>query len=107
VLWYIKTIIFSGQMPKSSSKVLLKLDFFFMTPSIGVLDTQFRISRCDLQIFSLKVILKREWLNLVLDVHFMTLNILKLDFVFIFFEFIINLRAPLQRQHQQGIKISI
>jgi hypothetical protein len=44
---------------------------------------------------------------LVLDVHFMTLNILKLDFVFIFFEFIINLRAPLQRQHQQGIKISI
>jgi hypothetical protein len=28
----------------------------------------------------IKIILKREWLNLVLDIDFMTSNILKLDF---------------------------
>ena len=39
---------------------------------------------------------KRSWLYLVLNVNFMTLNILKLDFFFTCLEFIINSRALLQ-----------
>ena len=39
--------------------------------------------------------LKSEWLNMDLDVNFMTLNNLKYYF-FMFHEFIINLRASLQ-----------
>ena len=34
---------------------------------------------------------------MVMDVNFMTLNILKLNFFLIFLKFIINLRAPLQK----------
>ena len=43
----------------------------------------------------IKVPLKSQWLNVVLDVNFMTLNILKLD-LFIFLEFIIKSMASLQ-----------
>ena len=35
--------------------------------------------------------LKRKWLNLVLDVNFMTLHILKVEYFFMFLEFIIYL----------------
>ena len=41
------------------------------------------------------MMLKSKWLNLVLNVNFMTLNVLKLD-LFIFLEFIIYLRASSQ-----------
>ena len=37
--------------------------------------------------------LKHKWLSLVLDLDFMTLTILKLDFSFVCLEFIIYLRA--------------
>jgi len=40
--------------------------------------------------------LKSKWLNLVLDVDFMTLNILKLEISFIFLEFITYLMASSQ-----------
>ena len=40
--------------------------------------------------------LKSKWLSLVLDVYFMTLIILNLEFSFIFLEFIIFLRASSQ-----------
>jgi hypothetical protein len=40
--------------------------------------------------------LKSKWLNLVLDVDFITLTILKLEFSFIFIEFIVYLRASSQ-----------
>ena len=42
------------------------------------------------------MMLKSKWLSMVLDVDFMTLTILKLEFSFIFFEFIIYLRASSQ-----------
>ena len=40
--------------------------------------------------------LKSKWWSLVLDVEFMTLIILKLDFPFIFLEFVVYLRVSLQ-----------
>ena len=40
--------------------------------------------------------LKSKWLTMVLDIDFMTLTILMLEFSFIFIEFIIYLRAPSQ-----------
>ena len=40
--------------------------------------------------------LKSKWLSLILDVHFMTLTILKLESLFIFLEFTIYLRASSQ-----------
>ena len=40
--------------------------------------------------------LKSKWLSLVLDVDFMTLTVLKLEFSFIFLEIIIYLRASSQ-----------
>lgn len=50
---------------------------------------------------SSKIIIKcdahNQWLNLVLEVDFMTLEIFKLNFLFIFLEFNINLRAPLRK----------
>ena len=55
-----------------------------------------RKSSSDLQYFSLKVMLQSKWLSLVLDVDFMPLTILKLEFSFIFFEFIIYLMASSQ-----------
>ena len=44
-----------------------------------------RISSKNLQNLSLKVVLKSKYLNLVLDVDFMTLNILKLEFFSYYF----------------------
>ena len=55
-----------------------------------------RKSSWDLQYLSLKVMLKSKWLSLVLDVDFMTLASLNLEFSFIFLEFIISLRASSQ-----------
>ena len=52
--------------------------------------------------------LKNKWLSLVLDVDFMTLTILKLEF-FIFLEFIIYLRASPQnfvKNHQFNVILS-
>ena len=40
---------------------------------------------------------QKQWLNVVLDIDFMTLNILKLDLFLILIEFIIDLRAVLQK----------
>ena len=53
--------------------------------------------------------LEREWLNLILDVDFMTLNILKLDFFVMFLVFIIKFRATLQNfveKHQFNVILS-
>ena len=52
--------------------------------------------------------LKSKWLSLVLDIDFMTLTILNLEFSFIFLEFIISLRASSQNfveNHQFNIII--
>ena len=52
------------------------------------------------------VLFKRSWLNLVLDIDFMTLNILKLDLLIIFLEFIIKFKVPLQKileKHQLNV----
>jgi hypothetical protein len=56
----------------------------------------------------LKVMLKRKWLNKVLNAKYMTLSILKSNFL-IFLEFIINLSASLQNiveKHQFNIILS-
>ena len=58
-----------------------------MMTCIGVLNTQN---------LSLKVMLKSKWLSLVLNVDFMTLTILKLDFFSIFLESIVFLKAMSQ-----------
>ena len=53
--------------------------------------------------------LKSIWLNLVLDVNFTTLNILKLEFYFVFFESIIYLKTSLQNfveKHQFNVILS-
>ena len=53
--------------------------------------------------------LKSKWLSLVLDVDFMTLTLLKLEFSFIFLEFIVYLRASSQNfveNHQFNIILS-
>ena len=52
--------------------------------------------------------LKSKWFNLVLDIDFMTLNILKLDFFCIFLELIINMRASSQNfveNHQFNVSL--
>ena len=50
--------------------------------------------------------LRCKWLSLVLDVDLMTLTILKLEFSFMFLEFIIYLRASSQNfveNHQSNV----
>ena len=57
----------------------------------------------------IKIIAQKVWLNLVLDVDFMTLKKIKLDFLFIFIEFITNLKATLQNlveKHQFYVILS-
>ena len=58
---------------------------------------------------SIKVMLKSKWLIMVLYVDFMTLTILKLEFSFIFLEFIIYLRVSSQnfvKNHQFNVILS-
>jgi len=50
-----------------------------MVSSIVMLGTQIKKSRRGLQNIPIKVLFKRYWLILVLNVDFMTLYILKLD----------------------------
>ena len=74
-----------------------------------VLNIQMQKSSWDLQYLSLKVMLKRKWFGLVLDVNFMTLIILKLEFFFILLEFIIYLRASSQNfveNHELNVILS-
>ena len=52
LLHYTKTIIYFGPMPKSSSKMLFKLNYVFMAPFIVVLGTQ--ISNIKMRSSSLK-----------------------------------------------------
>ena len=56
------------------------------------------IPRCDLQHLSLKVMLKRKWLDLNLDINFMILTIWNFMFYIfrIFIKFIIHLRSSLK-----------
>ena len=75
-----------------------------MLTFVVVLNTQ--LEKIKLRYLSLKVLLKSKWLSLVLDVDFMTLTNLELEFSFIFLEFIIYLRATSQNfveNHQFNI----
>ena len=77
---------FFGQMPKSSSKMMFSLH--------GDLYCYVKYSNVTYQdeIFInllLNVMLKSKWLDMVLDVNFMTLTIWNLIFFFIFLEFTI------------------
>ena len=85
---------FFRSKPQSSSKALLKMNFFSWWPSLLCWILKCRNSSWDLQYLFLKGMLKSKWLSLVLDVDFMTLTILKLEFSFIFLEF--YLRASSQ-----------
>ena len=78
-LWCLKTFIFFSQMSKVVANCCLHY-IFSWCPSIVVLSAQDRISRWNLQNSSMKIMPKSKWLNLVLDVNFTTLNILKLKF---------------------------
>ena len=86
--------------------MLFKLDFLnlFIINNIIIFSwwllLLYEICKCrmrswDLKKLLLKVMLKSTWLNLVLNVNFMNLNILKLEF-FHFLEFIIYLRLSSQ-----------
>ena len=81
-------------MHKSSAKYCLHWIFFSWCPLLLSWVLKNKISRWDLQKISLIILLKRYWLKMVLDIDFMTLNILKDFFSFIFLEFVMNLRAP-------------
>ena len=84
---------FLGQRPISSSKLLLKVDYFSWWPLLVSHVLKYRISTQDLQNLSSKVMRKSIWPNIILNVSFMTLNILNLTFFVTFLGFIINLRS--------------
>ena len=82
VLHYTKIHVLNGQRPKSSSKMLFEMVFLSLWWSLSLSKIlKRRISSCDLENLSSKVLLKSTWWKLVLNVDFMTLDILKL-FVF-------------------------
>ena len=74
---------FLGERPKSSSKALFKLDFFSWQSLLMCWALKCRKSSWDLQYLSLNVMLKSKWLSHALDIDFMTITILKLEFSFI------------------------
>ena len=88
-----KSCGFLGERPISSSNMLFKIDCFSRWPLLLSWALKYRILIWDLQNQSSKVMRKSNWLNIILIVSFMTLNILNLNFVFTFLEFIINLRS--------------
>ena len=94
------------------AKCCLNWIYVLMMTSIVVVNTQYSnvgYQGWELQNLSLKVMLKRKWLNLVLDVEFMTSNILKLVF-FMFLEFIIYMRASSEKfveNHQFNVFFSV
>ena len=67
-----------SQTPISSSKMLFKIDYFSWWPLLLSQVLKYRISIWDLQNLSWKVMRKNNWLNIILNVSFMTLNILNL-----------------------------
>ena len=80
MLRYTKAIVILGRRPKSSSKVLFRLNCLSWWPLLLCQILNWRIWSWDLQYLSLIVMLKSNWLSLDLNVDFMTLTILKLDF---------------------------
>ena len=110
VLRYTKTIIFLVKGLKIEKvKALFKLNLFSWWPLLLCWILKCMKSSWDLQFLSLKVVLRSKWLSLNLDVDFMTLTISKLDFSFIFLEFIIYSRAPSHnfvKNHQLNVILS-
>ena len=93
MLWYIKTIFFLVKHLNVVAECCLNWPFFH-----GALYCCVRYSNieCQDEIFKTyhkKYCSKGNGWNLVLDINFMTLNILKLDFSPIILEFFIYLRA--------------
>ena len=108
VLWYTKTIIDVVKGLKVVAKCCVSW-IFIHDDLYVVLNTQMWNIKLRLQNLSLKAMLKSEWLNLVLDIDFMTLNILKLELYFVFLESIIYLRASSQysvEKHQFNVILS-
>ena len=83
---------FLGQTPISSSKMFYKIYLFSWWPLLLSLVLKYRISIWDLQNLSCKVMRKSNWLYLVFNVNFMTLNIWTWIYI-LFLDFIIKLRS--------------
>ena len=96
MLQFTKTIIFLVKGLKVVAKRCLNWISLRANLCYCVWILKCRKSSWDLKYASLKVMLKSKWLSLVLDIDFMTLTILKLEFSFIFLEFVIYLRASWQ-----------
>ena len=81
MLWYTKIIIFFGQTPKGSIKVLFKMEFFFLLPFIVVLGTH-RISRWDLSKLIIKSIAQKVMAKSGFIHRFHDLKYFEVDFFF-------------------------
>ena len=96
MLRYTKTIIFLVNGLKVVAKCCLNWisshDGLFCRVEYSNIENQVEIFKT----YHEKVMIKSKWLSLVLDVDFLTLIILKLEFSFIFLEFVIYLRASSQ-----------
>jgi hypothetical protein len=90
---------FLGQTPISSSKMLI----FSRWPLLLSKVLKYKISIWVLQNLSSKVMRKSNWLNIVLNVNFMTLNNLNLEFFFILLEFILNLRSTCLHPYEHTV----
>ena len=99
MLRYTKTIILLVKHLKAIAMCWLNRIFFSWQslPLYSILKQ--KISIWYLQKSSFKMMLKSKWLNLDLDINFMTLSILSWNFFFfIFLEYVMNLRAPLPQK---------
>ena len=92
---YYNPIVF-GQKLECSSKAFFNLNVLSWWPLLLCSILKCRKSSWDLQYLSLKVMFKSKWVSLQLDMNFMILTILKLEFSFIFLGFITYLRASSQ-----------
>ena len=81
MLQYTKTIVVLVKGMKVEAKCCWDWFFFSWWPLLLCKILKCRISNWELKNFSSKVILKSKWLNLIIDVDFMTLRILKLEFL--------------------------
>ena len=85
MLWYTKTIISLVKRLEIIRKCCLSWISLSRCPLLLCKVLKYKISKWGPQNISLKVLFKRYWLKIGLHVDFMTSNILKLDFYFLFF----------------------
>jgi hypothetical protein len=83
--------------------MIFKLVFFSWWPLLLLQVLKSIMSKWHLQKISLKVKSKNKWLNMVLDVHFMTSKYSKHGFFFLFLKFMMNLGAPWKKKYKKSL----